>query len=729
VADAETSLHDLLESAVDGVAGTHRPGQVQMAEAVERAVRTGEHLLVQAGTGTGKSLAYLVPALAHARRTGRPVVIATATLALQAQVVDRDLPQLVEALAAGLGGRPTYGLVKGRRNYLCRHKLVGGFPDEDDALFDLGEGGGPLPDDGPAAGGLGQQMLRLRSWAEETRTGDRDELVPGVQERAWRQVSVSAHECLGGACPLVEECFVEQARAEARESDVVVTNHSILAIDAFEGRQLLPEHDLVVVDEGHELVDRVTSTITDELTAGMVERAARRAARFTDVGDLTQAGNQLRAVLETMAPHRLAGPEQELADALVALRDAARAVQTGLKPEKGEGPDGARQVARAEVDDVFDVTERLLGQSEHDVAWSSADPRRGAALHVAPIGVAVLLRERLYPDRTVVLTSATLELGGSFDAAAGALGLTGPDAPAWRGLDAGSPFDYPKQAILYCAKHLPSPGRDGTSQAALDELAELITAAGGRTLGLFSSRRAAEAAAEAMRSRLDVPVLCQGDDQLPTLVRQFAADARTCLFGTLSLWQGVDVPGSACHLVVIDRIPFPRPDDPLMSARTQAVAAAGGNGFMEVSATYAALRLAQGAGRLVRSGLDRGVVAVLDPRLATARYGSFLRASLPPLWPTAERETVLGALRRLDAEAGPVRPVDLPGSRAEGARDRSETDGPGRPWTGEEDTQLRDGVAIGCTLDELADQFEIEPDVVARRLRALGLRVAGRLIP
>ena len=235
----------------------------------------------------------------------------------------------------------------------------------------------------------------------------------------------------------------------------------------------------------------------------------------------------------------------------------------------------------------------------------------------------------------MVLTSATLALGGSFDAAAGSVGLLGANAPAWQGLDVGSPFDYPKQGILYLADHLPAPGRDGTSTEAMDELAELITAAGGRTLGLFSSRRAAEAAAEAMRERLDVPILCQGDDATPTLVREFAGDATTCLFGTLSLWQGVDVPGSACQLVVVDRIPFPRPDDPLASARQRAVAQAGGNGFMAVAAVHAALRLAQGVGRLIRTSDDRGVVAVLDPRLATARYGGFLRASLPPSGPPA----------------------------------------------------------------------------------------------
>src|SRR4051794_26773317 len=504
-----------------------------MAEAVAEHVAGNKHLLVQAGTGTGKSLAYLVPALAHAVATRRPVVVATATLALQAQVVDRDLPRITEALAPLLGRRATYGLVKGRRNYLCQHKLVGGFPEEDDdALF------GPPA----AASRMGEEVLRLREWAGETASGDRDELVPGVSERAWRQVSVSAHECLGGKCPLLEECFVEQARSAARASDVVVTNHSMLAIDAFEGRQILPEHDLVVVDEGHELVDRVTSTITDELTAPMVERAARKASRMAEIDNLDGAAEVFRAALEHLPAGRLRALPEALGQSLTLVRDAARGLQTALKPEKGQEVDGARQVARAEVDEVFDVAQRLLDEGDHDVAWVSDDPRRGPVLHVAPIGVAGLLRERLYPDRTVVLTSATLELGGTFDAVARSVGLSGPDAPTWRGIDVGSPFDYPRQAILYCARHLPAPGRDGTGSAGLDELADLITAAGGRTLGLFSSRRAARQAAQAKRERARRPGLCQGDDQTAPRGRAFAPDARPPLFGPPPPWQGVDRP-------------------------------------------------------------------------------------------------------------------------------------------------------------------------------------------
>jgi ATP-dependent DNA helicase DinG len=246
-------------------------------------------------------------------------------------------------------------------------------------------------------------------------------------------------------------------------------------------------------------------------------------------------------------------------------------------------------------------------------------------------------------------------LGGSFEPLARQWGLPSLESPSpdeepipWSGLDVGSPFDHARSGILYIARGLPTPGRDGLPEAYLTELSDLITAAGGRTLGLFSSMRAAKQASEELRGRISQPLLCQGDDSTSQLVKQFAEDDATCLFGTLSLWQGVDVPGPSLRLVVIDRIPFPRPDDPLSSARQRAIAARGGNGFMAVAATNAALLLAQGAGRLLRTMTDRGVVAVLDPRLATARYGTFLRASLPPFWTTYDAETVKAALRRLD---------------------------------------------------------------------------------
>ncbi|MBB6378674.1 ATP-dependent DNA helicase DinG [Pseudonocardia eucalypti] len=660
-------VEELLNVAVEAVGGQPREGQQEMVRAVQKSLRGGEHLAVQAGTGTGKSLAYLVPAIRHAVDRDTTVVVSTATIALQRQLVDRDLPRLADALERVLGRKPTFAILKGRRNYLCLHKLNGDVPEErDDQLFD------PF-----AVSAMGRNVKRLHEWAQKTDSGDRDELVPGVPDAAWRQVSVTARECLGlSRCPVGTDCFAERARAEAGRADVVVTNHALLAIDALDGRAVLPEHDVVVVDEAHDLVDRVTGVATAELTGGSVKAAARRCGRLVDqaIADrLDEAGDGLAMVLADAPMGRWErGLPQPVAGALTAVHDACSACRTAIGSERREDPEQAtaRKLALALLDEVQETATRLLAAfaeedlaKRYDVVWLSDLGADGTkVLRVAPLTVAGLLRERLFGPRTVVLTSATLTLGGSFDALARQWGLPSnkpdgaeepadpvpdPEKPRWTGLDVGSPFQHSRAGILYVAKRLPPPGRDGLPPAYLDEIAELVTASGGGTLGLFSSMRAAKQATEALRPRLEQPILCQGDDATGLLVRRFAEDDATCLFGTLSLWQGVDVPGRSLRLVLIDRIPFPRPDDPLTSARQQAVDARGGNGFLSVSATHAALLLAQGAGRLLRGMDDRGVVAILDPRLATARYGGFLRASLPPFWPTTDPEVVRAALRRL----------------------------------------------------------------------------------
>lgn len=705
-----------------------------MAKAVRDAVEDEQHLLVQAGTGTGKSLAYLVPAIAHAMATGKPVVVATATLALQAQIIDRDLPRISAALRPLVGREPTFALVKGRSNYLCKHKLVGGFPDEDaDSLMSVG-----AVDEQRST--MGAEITRLRDWSEVTESGDRDELVPGVSNRAWRQVSVSAKECLGSKCPLATECYVEVTRAAAHDVDVIVTNHAFMAIDAFEGRHMLPEHDLLIIDEAHELTDRVTSTITDEMTAGTVGASARRASKYGSVDSLTDAAEDFQVVMDTLPEGRLeAGMPEAMTRALAAVRDASRGLQSELKGDSSTASDGARQVARSGIDEVFDAAERLLEERELDVAWIAKDQRGNTTLKVAPMSVAMMIRDKVFGDRTVVMTSATLELGGSFDAVAGTLGLRGAGAPAYTGLDVGSPFDYPQQAIAYVASHLPPLGREGAGSKVFDEIEALVRAAGGRTLGLFSSRRAAEAATEEMRKRLkgtDIEVLCQGDDQTPTLVRQFASKASTCLFGTMSLWQGVDVPGSACQLVIIDRIPFPRPDDPLSSARTEAISRMGGNGFMAVSGTHAALRLAQGSGRLIRRSTDRGVVALLDSRMMTKSYAGFLQRSLPPFWPTTDTKLVLGALARLDAEAPAIEPVQARPEQSQSKPKPVAVDPPvarsprtavtgGHAWTEEQDEELREGIEADVPIEDLAEHLELAPDLITSRMNQLGLVVAA----
>lgn len=669
-ADKHTSA-EVLQAAVAAIGGTAREGQQRMAEAIEQAIDTGEHLLVQAGTGTGKSLGYLAPALLHAQGSKQRIVIATATLALQAQLANTDIPNALKAVAQVTGREPKHAILKGRTNYACLLKIRDGVVDEQDTLL----GGADLAANlkqskADAESVLGAEVLMLRDWAEEQikakGLADKDD-APAHTPRAWGLVSMPVRECLGfQRCPYGSECFVEASREKARGSELVVTNHALLAIDAMHGGTALPEHDIVIIDEAHELVSRVTGAASDELSPQTVERVAKRALPWLsdDLGlEFLECGDILQAALEDTDLARITQP-CAATTAFETIRDVSRRVVTGLgnKGEKGKKEaDPEQQQAASAVKEVFDIAERMAALSSNDVVWVSERERFGRQAQVAPLSVAGLMRERVLGEATTIMTSATLKIGGDFNQVAGQIGLRkadrlegdrhDPDNPlAWRALDVGTPFNYQRQGILYCATSLPNPRRDGITQEALTEIAELVWAAGGRTLGLFASQKAAETAAAHVRKQLPkMTILCQGDAQLSELTRRFVAEPEVCLFGTVSLWQGIDVPGETCELVIIDKIPFPRPDDPLMQARQQAVAEAGGNGFMSVAATHAGLLLAQGAGRLIRRVSDKGVVAVLDPRLVTARYGSFLRASMPDFWMTRDREVAVQALRRLQA--------------------------------------------------------------------------------
>jgi ATP-dependent DNA helicase DinG len=708
--DSPVTHRDVLAYAVDGLGGSERPGQVAMADAIASALASGRHLLVQAGTGTGKSLGYLAPALVRlAQQPGERIVVATATLALQSQLANADIPAALDAVEAVVGERPRHAILKGRTNYACLLKVRDGSAQDQASLIsadDLAETIKAAPLATPESV-LGAEVLALREWAEEQASAgglaDRDD-APSHTERAWQQVSVPVRECLTPQrCPYGDACLVEASRDAARAADLVVTNHALLAIDAMHGGTALPDHTAVVIDEAHELVGRVTGAASAELTPALVERVARRALTYLDDEDalaLLESADTLRGALDAAPLARVEDPDGTVVAGCVAVRTAARTAVSALTSGEDKGDTDRRQAAAA-VREVFDIAERMAGLATSDVVWVADRERLGREIRVAPLSVAGLMRSAVFGSRTVVLTSATLKLGGEFTPLAASVGLraaerhdkpdwqpepvddtwssskggdplepppraqqhTGAREPEadedqpvpWRGLDVGSPFAYRQQGIRYVARALPPPGRDGLSEAALAEIAELVWAAGGRTLGLFSSRRAAETAAVHVRRELPkLKVLCQGDAQLPELTRRFIADEEASLFGTLSLWQGVDVPGATCQLVIIDRIPFPRPDEPLTLARQRAVAEAGGNGFMAVAATHAALLLAQGSGRLIRRMSDRGVVAVLDSRLVTARYGAFLQASMPDMWLTTDREVAIAALRRLAGQSEPV---------------------------------------------------------------------------
>ena len=727
-----------------------------MADAVARAFTSASPLLVQAGTGTGKSLAYLIPALRHAVLADERVVVATATLALQRQILTKDLPIALEAIGESAGRTPTAAVLKGRNNYLCRHKLDGGYPiDEGMTLFDpaiLTKASGESAADSaepsaptkaasesPAAArdtltlpSLVDQVRSLHAWAKDTETGDRDEAPEGTSEKAWRQVSVSALECLGQRCPLQADCFADAARHAAVKADLVVTNHALLAIHATTG-QGLPDFDALVVDEAHDLENRFTSAMTLDLSEGIVKASARAAGQAgCDTDALEKAAEGLGATLAIVPDQRFRGVTSEgLLGAVDAVRAAARTAftQAGKGDDAeaaGEKAAGAKAVARAALDALITTADAIAqaGEDSGRVLWCARPARDGVwragppALHAAPLDVSEVIRERVIGERGVVFTSATLAGRGNFAPAGAMLGLPDPPLPAepedgdgearreedapedwdreapqdrdgetpkdrdgetpkdrdgeapqykrkgaprgwgnppgelrWTGLDVGSPFDYATQGICYIAADLPAPGRDGVPEAEQHALlAELIEAAGGRMLGLFTSQRAAEAAAKAVRSLVSVPVSCQGEEATSALLERFVAEEERCLFGTLSLWQGVDAPGPTCRVVAIDRLPFPRPDDPVLSARQEA---AGPGGFMSVTATHAAIRLAQGTGRLIRGPEDRGVVAILDPRLATARYAHYLRSWIPPYWYTTDRAIALAALTRLNHDPTP----------------------------------------------------------------------------
>ncbi len=651
----------ILEAAVSGIGGGSRPGQQAMAMAIDQAFEEGVHLLVQAGTGTGKSLGYLAPALARILQREETLVVATATLALQAQLASSDIPAALAAVEEATGRRPKACVLKGRTNYACLYRARGGAEVEGQGTLlsaaDLQDSG---QEDSPSK--LGIEVLALREWVEEEiiagGAGDRDD-APSHTAQAWQQVSIPTRECPGASrCPFGAECFVEKSREAARGADLIVTNHALLAINAMHGGTALPEHAGLVIDEAHELTSRLTTAATGELVPNQVDRVVKRCLTWLDDdlgGDLIDAVEELRDALDDSPEQRITADDALVPTACAVLRDAARAAISQLGKNK---EDTDRAAATGALTEIFEIAERIAQLSTADVVWVSRSESLGSAVYVAPLSVAGLLREQIFGAATTILTSATLTLGGNFQAFAASIGLHSADELtddrsavnefAWRSLDVGSPFDYRRQGIIYAAASLPAPGRDGLTEEILGEIAQLVWAAGGRTLGLFASRRNAELAAAHCRQALpELTFLCQGDAQLPELQRRFKEEVETSLFGTMSLWQGVDVPGETCQLVIIDKIPFPRPDDPLMQARKKAVDDAGGNGFMSVAATHAALLLAQGAGRLIRREGDRGVVAILDPRIVTARYGGFLTRSLPKFWPTRDLDIAVKALLRL----------------------------------------------------------------------------------
>jgi ATP-dependent DNA helicase DinG len=689
---AEPSVAELLRRVVATLpAGEVREGQVEMAEAVAKVLASGGHVAVAAGTGTGKSLAYLVPAVSSHKR----VVVATATKALQDQLANKDLP----LIARGLGQPVKWAVLKGRSNYLCRQRLYelerlgeqqqldAPFPEALDVPLDVEAFGADLSEAGRgarqsssaravAARQIGEEVRRLAAWAGSTASGDRAELEFEPSIPAWSSVSVTADECPGARrCPSASECFAESARARAAAADIVVVNLHLLGADLRCGGEVLPEHDALVVDEAHELEDVLAASLGVDVSPGRLRALASSArgaltaaGRRAQRGDDTAPARAVESVLGVAArfeellaegedrrlPPGLGGEIGEqvtlMVDRLerlgVELRRASDASggPGGVGGQGGAGAalggDAAQRCLRAllGVDRCREELAACISAGGDQVVWVTGGIR--PAMHSAPLDVSETMSAQVFSAMPVVLTSATLPRGLAV--------RMGAPSDSTAELDVGSPFAYKEHGLLYCAASLPDRRRPEAEPAIHDEIEALVLAAGGRTLALFTSRRAMTLAAEVLAGRLPWPVLVQGELPKAALLEALSSQSAACLFATMSFWQGVDVPGPALTLVIIDRIPFPRPDDPLMAARREA---AGRAGFQQVDLPRAATLLAQGAGRLIRTATDRGVVAVLDPRLAKASYGPTLVKALPPMRRTRDRAEAEAFLRGIHAEA------------------------------------------------------------------------------
>lgn len=619
-------VDDLLDATVDRLERAEsRPGQVSMAKEIASAIESGRHLIVQAGTGTGKSLGYLVPVALSGRRT----IVATYTKALQDQLATFDLPLVASVLEAELGRELTFSVLKGRSNYLCLQR-VDEITDRNQQQLDVDPK-------------VTSAVKALVEWSNETTTGDSGDIDWPLPDSAWRQVSVTSDECPGARkCPRGHDCFAERARSLAQESDVVVVNTHLYALDVASDGAILPEHELVIFDEAHQLEDVVSSSASIALSPGRVASMAStiRAVLADDAlyARFGRVGTTLTSVLAPRSGNRLTLPlDQAISDALVELRlctdDALTAVQ-GISSENESVKQKALRAVTTATRLIEQIDACLMATATY-VAWVSGSAER-PTLELAPLNVAPLLAERVWSKRTAVLTSATIP--------ASLPQRVGIDMATCDAIDVGSPFDYENSGYIYCAKHLPPPGTDSRDDAVNSEILELITAAGGRTLALFTTYRAMHLAADYVEQNSDFPVLRQDDLPKMALVEAFSERPEACLFATAGFFQGVDVPGETLSLVIIDKIPFPRPDDPLLSARRDAI---GQTAFAEIDIPIAATQLAQAAGRLIRTSSDKGVVAILDPRLATKSYGRLLGAQLPSLKRTITRSEVLSYLRDL----------------------------------------------------------------------------------
>lgn len=620
--DVDRAL-DLLEEIANDLpgGGEVREGQRAMVRSVAEGLSRREHRIIEAGTGVGKSLAYLVPAAMSRQR----VVIATATKNLQDQLATKDAPTV------STHTKSKVAVLKGRNNYLCRnraHALRGGQMSFDD--------GSEVPR------GVADQMRRILAWSNETASGDRDELPFEVDARAWRGLSVTPQECLGRSqCPQGQACFAELAKDRAAESQLLIVNTHLYAAHLASGSMLLPAHEFVVFDEAHEILNIFATLLGTSLNASRLRALANvaRSTLGTEFADsaleLLNCADRLATTLQdqydaeqfTGFGEDVLGEFTQATGLVTRIVEALRAVETN-------GSDAEARKIRAlgpaihlanDMDRVSRVRDgELLFLAKRD---------REVDIEVSLVDVAPRLAEDLWGNVTAVLTSATIP-----DTLAKDLGLEGV---AIEHVD--SPFDYQANSLLYVPQDFPSRNDNGAEEAIIEELIELIGAAGGRTLALFTNRAVMNRVAEVVETRVDTPILVQGTLSRQRIIEQFRDSAEASLFAVTSFWQGIDVPGHSLSLVTIDRLPFAVPNDPLAEARRSRSE----RPFYEVDLPRASMLLAQGVGRLIRTKTDRGVVAVLDTRLAESNYRSSLFRKLPPMKRTRDKSLVHAFLREL----------------------------------------------------------------------------------
>ena len=632
------SLHDALDEVTSVLPRSERrPGQRQMAAAIADAIDEGRHLVVQAGTGTGKTVAYLVPVILSGRRT----VVATATLALQDQLANKDLPVVVDTLARLTGVTATFAVLKGRSNYVCRQRLSESVSERAPTLAGTEQ---------PSR--TEREVERIRAWASGSGTGDRAELDWSPSPAAWSAVSVDSDQCPGARrCPLGGVCFAEAARDAAAGADIVVVNTHLYGLNVAADGAILPEHEVIVLDEAHNLEDIVSGSIALSFSATRFNSFAGIVRRILDdervLSDITDVGRHLKDALTPLVGRRIDVSDREGHRALpvevFAVLSRAQQVVSDTSSalvaiDAKDNEDVKQRKLRAETyaNRLFEDLRLAVGADERQVCFVPSDngePR----LEIAPLDVGPVLATGVWATRTAILTSATIP--------ANLPARVGMPVDRTVGLEVESPFDYEGNSLLYCARDLPEPNRPEFQPAMHDRLERLITAAGGRTLALFTSYRAMDAAAEALGNRVPFPILTQSGSSKNEVLRRFSEEEESCLFATAGFFQGIDIPGRTLSLVTIDRIPFPRPDDPLLSARRDAV---GQSAFREIDLPRAATLLAQAAGRLIRNATDRGVVAVFDSRLATARYRQHILAAMPPMRRTIDIDAVVDFLSEIE---------------------------------------------------------------------------------